>query len=101
GIRDRNVTGVQTCALPISAALRNQAGRQVLLTVRSPEAEKARDVIVTPVSLEQETDLRYDDWEYSRRLQVEELGKDDIGYVHLQIGRASCREKCRWKKSSE
>ena len=66
------------------AALRNQAGRQVLLTVRSPEAEKVREVIVTPVSLQQETDLRYDDWEYSRRLQVEELGKGDIGYVHLR-----------------
>jgi tricorn protease len=67
-----------------AAALRNQAGRQVLLTVRSPDADKARELIVTPVSLEKESDLRYDDWEYSRRLQVEELGKGDIGYVHLR-----------------
>ena len=67
-----------------AAVLRNQAGRQVLVTLRSAAAEKSRDLIVAPVSLEQEADLRYDEWEYSRRLRVEELGKGDLGYVHLR-----------------
>jgi tricorn protease len=64
--------------------LRNQAGRQVLLTVKSQDAEKARDVVVTPIGLGEEANLRYDDWEYTRRLRVEELGKGEIGYVHLR-----------------
>lgn len=28
--------------------------------------------------------LRYSDWEYTRRMDVEERGEGDIGYVHLQ-----------------
>ena len=28
--------------------------------------------------------LRYDDWEYTRRRRVEEQGKGRIGYVHLR-----------------
>jgi tricorn protease len=43
-----------------------------------------KDVVVVPMSLEKEADLRYDDWEYSRRQKVEEWGKGDIGYVHLR-----------------
>src|SRR5438067_6900186 len=38
GIRDRNVTGVQTCALPISIALKYRAGETI----------NARDEIVLP-----------------------------------------------------
>ena len=33
---------------------------------------------------DREADLRYDDWEYSRRRTVESLGKGQIGYVHLR-----------------
>ena len=79
------INGVPALSVPnLAALLRNQAGRQVLLTVKSSPAEPAREVIVAPISLDQEADLRYDDWEYSRRLKVEEWGKGDIGYVHLR-----------------
>jgi tricorn protease len=64
--------------------LRNQAGKQVLLLVKSADDEKTRQVIVKPISLSQERALRYDDWEYTRRQEVEKLGKGDIGYVHLR-----------------
>jgi len=64
--------------------LRNQAGRQVLLSVRSANAKSPRDVIVTPIDPGRESDLRYEDWEYTRRLRVEELGHGDLGYVHLR-----------------
>jgi tricorn protease len=64
----------------IGALLRNQAGRQVLLTVRS--GNDSRDVIVVPTS--NEYNLRYGDWEYSRRQIVETAGDGKIGYVHLR-----------------
>jgi tricorn protease len=66
------------------ALLRNQAGRQVLLTLRPAGAATNRDVIVKPLSAGEEADLRYEDWEYTRRLKVEELGKGEIGYLHLR-----------------
>jgi tricorn protease len=64
----------------IGALLRNQEGRQVLLTVRSGTA--SRDVIVVPTA--NEFGLRYADWEYTRRLAVDEKGEGKIGYVHLR-----------------
>src|SRR5699024_11421139 len=42
GIRDRNVTGVQTCALPISSS----SSRSVLVTGRLLEGEDVVDVLV-------------------------------------------------------
>jgi tricorn protease len=70
-------------ARDIDQLLRNQAGRQVLLSVKSGTAA-ARDVIVTPITLARENDLRYDEWEYTRRLAVEKAGQSKIGYVHLR-----------------
>jgi tricorn protease len=90
-----------------SALLRSQAGRQVLLHVRpvkeapnggpakKPEADEkkgggddkkggARDVIVVPITTDQDSDLRYDEWEYTRRQRVEKTGESKIGYVHLR-----------------
>lgn len=92
--------------------LRNQAGKQVLLSIKAkhpPEKptpkddenakdlkdnaqavkeagreEGVRDVVAVPISSASESDLRYHDWEYSRRLAVEDAGKGDIGYVHLR-----------------
>src|SRR5207249_8558253 len=81
GIRDRNVTGVQTCALPISGAL----ARQLRLPRRScrarapgtrrchPPRETSRRTPRAPARREPECQTR-------RRV-------DD------QIGRASCRER--------
>ena len=67
-----------------SDLLRNQAGRQVLLSVKSPGKAKPHEVIVNPIGPADAGDLRYDEWEYTRRLEVEKLGKGEIGYVHLQ-----------------
>ena len=53
-------------------------------------------MIVTPITPEQEADLRYDDWEYSRRLRVEQVGKGEIGYVHLRaMGRKDIADWAR------
>jgi len=82
------VNGVGTLEVSdIGALLRNQQGRQVLLTVRSGgegsvSAGESRDIIVVPTT--NESNLRYSDWEYSRRQVVEERGGGIIGYVHLR-----------------
>ena len=77
------VNGVSTLDVPdIGALLRNQGGRQVLLSVRRGNTRTSRDVIAVPIT--NERDLRYGDWEYTRRLIVEERGGGQIGYVHLR-----------------
>jgi tricorn protease len=65
------------------ALLRGKAGRKVLLRVKST-AGQTRDVLVTPVTEETERNLRYNQWEYSRRLKVEADSQGHIGYVHLR-----------------
>ncbi|MBI2796636.1 MAG: PD40 domain-containing protein [Gemmatimonadetes bacterium] len=64
----------------IGVPLRNQAGRQVLVTVRS--GTNTRDVVVTAMA--NEATLRYTDWEVSRRLAVDSAGGGRLGYVHLR-----------------
>src|SRR5208282_2090507 len=65
------------------ALLRGKAGRKVLLRVKSSDG-KTRDVLVTPISEKDERNLRYSEWEYSRRQKVETDSQSQIGYVHLQ-----------------
>jgi len=78
------INGVSTLSTPDpKELLRNQAGRQVLLRVKSAGAS-SRDVIVNPISMSQQSNLRYDQWEYTRRQRVEKMSGGDIGYVHLR-----------------
>jgi tricorn protease len=84
-----SVNGSPALSVPdIHQLLRQQADKQVLLRVK-PKSGAARDVIVTPISQSRENDLRYDEWEYTRRLEVEKLGGGRIGYVHLRAMGAS------------
>ncbi len=62
--------------------LRNEAGQQVRLTLRDAGEKETRDILVRPQA--RESSLRYHDWQYSRRLEVEERGEGRIGYVHLR-----------------
>jgi tricorn protease len=79
-----SINGVAALSAPDPVApLRNQAGHQVLLHVR-PGKGAARDVIVVPVSADQDSQLRYDEWEYARRQRVEKAGEAKIGYLHLR-----------------
>jgi len=63
--------------------LRGKAGTQVLLHVK-PVSGDARDVLVTPVSSHDDGELRYNEWEYTRRLVVDKASNGKIGYVHLR-----------------
>jgi len=65
----------------IGALLRNQ-DRPVRLGIQPASGGAPRDVMVTPV--QNEYDLRYSDWEYTRRQAVEAAGDGDIGYLHLR-----------------
>jgi tricorn protease len=64
--------------------LRNQAGRQVLLDVKPAGGGTNRQVIAQPITSDQALNLRYSEWEYTRRTAVEALGSNQIGYVHLR-----------------
>lgn len=77
------------------ALLRGQAGKQVLLRVRTAGREP-RDVIVTPVPPARETDLRYTEWEYTRRLRVDSLSAGRVGYVHLRAMGAA--DMAQWQR---
>jgi len=63
--------------------LRGKAGRKVMLRVKNA-AGQTRDVLVTPITASADRDLRYGEWEYSRRLKVEGESQGHIGYVHLR-----------------
>ncbi len=70
-------------AADLGALLGGKAGRQVLLGVKPTKGE-LRKVVVKPLGPREEDDLRYHEWEYTRRLMVDDLGGGDIGYVHLR-----------------
>jgi tricorn protease len=64
--------------------LKDQAGRQVLLTIIAKGEKGPHETIVRPITQNEDYNLRYSEWEYSRRMIVEEAGKGEIGYVHLR-----------------
>ncbi|MBU1698935.1 MAG: PDZ domain-containing protein [Candidatus Eisenbacteria bacterium] len=73
--------------------LRHQSGKQVRLRVQPMKGGDLRDIIVTPITQGEDNDLRYNEWEYTRRLRVEEQGKGEIGYLHLrEMSRSSIAE---------
>src|SRR5437762_1795383 len=89
GIRDTSVTGVQTCALPISIAgavacwiwfccARSPPGRPAI-AIAMPSSEPARNALLTLIAPLRDPRFRY---------------HTVFGpYVEFEIGRASCRER--------
>ncbi len=76
--------GVDALSVPDERALlRGKAGTQVLLHVK-PANGDGRDVLVTPISARDDRQMRYAEWEYSRRSAVDKASKGSIGYVHLR-----------------
>ncbi len=79
------IDGVATAGVADPAVLlRNRAGKQVLLRVAPRGGGAARDVVVVPLTQRAEADLRYAEWELTRRRRVEEASDGRIGYVHLR-----------------
>lgn len=84
------IDGVPTLSVAdVNSLLRNKAGKQTLLTIRpAGKADSAppptRDAIAMPMTLVAESDLRYHEWEFTRRRMVEEMSGGQIGYLHLR-----------------
>lgn len=82
------ITAVNGVALAnvesIGVTLRDQVGEEVLLSINDKSSGKARDVIVKPISATGQWNLMYNEWEYTRRLRVEEASDNTIGYFHLR-----------------
>jgi len=66
-----------------AALLRRLNQKQVRLTLKS-SAGKSYEEIIKPISAYQESNLRYREWEYTRRLKTEEKSDGQIGYLHLR-----------------
>ena len=56
----------------------------MLLRVRPKGKTETRDVMVKPITMQEDAELRYGEWEYTRRLAVEQASAGKIGYVHLR-----------------
>ena len=80
----QTIDGVDVLSVPDERMLlRGKAGHKVLLQVKSTSGE-VREVLVTPVTERAERNLRYAEWEYTRRQKVDTESKDHIGYIHLR-----------------
>ncbi|MBA4138517.1 MAG: protease [Opitutus sp.] len=91
------INGVATLSVPDAAALlRHQANKQVLLTLTPAAGGESFSRVVTPVPAAENANLRYTDWEYTRRLTVDEKSKGEIGYAHIRaMGTANFYEFVR------
>jgi tricorn protease len=84
------INGVELASVEHPAVLlNNKVGKQVLLRVRASgtggaTSSAGRDVVVVPISMGRDADLRYDEWEYTRRLLVDSISKGRVGYLHLR-----------------
>jgi len=88
-----SVDGTDTVNVPdIAELLRGKAGTKVLLQVKSAD-RNVREVLVTPVPARVDQNLRYNEWEYSRRVLVDKASHGAVGYVHLRAMTPSDMEK--------
>jgi tricorn protease len=79
------VDGTPTLSVPdADALLRNQAGLQVLLSVQPAGKGAPFSRVVEPVDDTADSNLRYSDWEETRRQRVDTASAQAIGYVHLR-----------------
>src|SRR5205823_11828505 len=97
GIRDELVSGVQTCALPISAPDPRRAGDKALSDVNRFQkvyyhrlgADQAQDVLVYE---------RPDQPDWGMNAEVTDDGRYAVLHI-WQIGRAACRQGGRLRES--
>jgi tricorn protease len=67
----------------INQLLNKKEGQEVRLCLKD-QTGKAYDQIVKPVSMATDADLRYSEWEHTRRLEVESKTGNKVGYFHLR-----------------
>jgi tricorn protease len=78
------VNGVDVLTVDhINRLLDKKDGQEVRLTLKDNDG-KVYDQIVKPVSMLNDAGFRYNEWEYTRRLEVEGKSDSRIGYFHLR-----------------
>jgi tricorn protease len=76
------INGLAVTDLPgLTQALRNQAGKQVLLTLQ--RGKQQWQTVVEPVSSASDSMLRYQDWVTANQQQVAGATNNQLGYLHL------------------
>jgi len=80
-----HIDGVGVMEVPdIYSLLRDKAGNQVRISLLGADGKAKTDRILKPMSSREEANLRYNEWEWTRRMEVEEKSGGDMGYVHLR-----------------
>jgi len=80
-----HVDGVSVMSVPdIHYLLRDKAGEQVRISYLGSDGADKGDEIIMPLSSRADYNLRYNEWEWIRRMKTEEASEGDIGYVHLR-----------------
>lgn len=80
-----HIDGVSVMDAPdLLYLLREKANKQTRIKVLSATGGDKGDRIIVPMTSQEESNLRYNEWEYTRRLMAEEKSDGDIGYVHLR-----------------
>jgi tricorn protease len=80
-----HIDGVSVMDAPdLQYLLRDKANKQVRIKLLSSAGAEKGDRIIQPMTSAQESNLRYNEWEYTRRLMVEEKSNGELGYVHLR-----------------
>ncbi|MBC3874822.1 S41 family peptidase [Undibacterium flavidum] len=69
-------------ARDISDLLINQADKQILMQVKRGATSKT--VLVSPINMAKQANLRYSDWEQSLATKVDRTSNGKIGYLHLR-----------------
>ncbi|MDX8338809.1 S41 family peptidase [Draconibacterium sp. IB214405] len=67
----------------ITQLLSEKAGQEVRLSLKRTSGETF-DEIVKPISMNADANLRYCEWEYTRRLEVEDQSDSRVGYFHMR-----------------
>jgi tricorn protease len=80
-----HIDGVGVMEVPdLYYLLRDKAGKQVRISLLSADGKAKTDQILKPMSPQAESNLRYNEWEYTRRLETEAKSAGSLGYVHLR-----------------
>ncbi|MBC3809134.1 PD40 domain-containing protein [Undibacterium seohonense] len=70
-------------ARDVSDLLLNQADKQILLQYKRAN-QATKTVLVSPVNMQKQANLRYSDWEQSLATKVNRQSDGKIGYLHLR-----------------
>ena len=81
----------------IQVLLRDAVDKDVRLRVVAGDTGRVRELVVRPISMRRDADLRYRAWELERRRRVDEASAATIGYVHLRAMNAA--DMAEWQRA--